>query len=618
MAAIAAGTWATAGSHQSGTLTPSRAMQRGQSLLPERAPLLKRIPHRSQWNIFSSSLCRDVSDPGRAASSSRTNVLSSTSGYVVGMTAPARRGGGWGAIFVYKRRVECDVLIVGAGPTGLTLAAELRRRDVDCLLIDALDAPQHWDRATVVHPRSLEIFEALGIVDRFMAAGTPQRAARLHSAGEVLVELDFSLSGAPYGYNLGLSEEDTERFLTEYLEAKGGSVERSTELVALTPDVDGVTATVERGGREEQIRAAWVVGCGGYHSPVREALGITMEGHDIEEPWAVFDASLAGREDDFETTLVYLEETMVILTPLPGRRFRVYTRARDDAEDFIAAATAVLAPYLPDQELVEIENPTRFRCHAKIADRYREGRVLLAGDAAHVCSPSQGHGMNTGIGDAVNLAWKLALVTEGDADPKLLDSYEAERRPVAAEVITAGEGMEDMGNFEGEEGRAARDAEVRAALADPDTAHTEAVAEAELNIDYRDSPIVARGAGDRLPDLGPVTAGPGEPRSQLHQLAHRPGHTLLAIAVGDGGAELPHLLAELEALVARSPLFDAAFALATAPDQAPVGTIHPEAARALGVKRLAVLAIRPDRHIGLIREDGSLADVEAYAKLVTG
>ncbi len=510
------------------------------------------------------------------------------------------------------------MLIVGAGPTGLTLAAELRRRDVDVLLIDSLDAPQQWDRATVVHPRSLEIFEALGIVDRFMAAGAPQRAARLHSAGEVLVELDFSLSGAPYPYNLGLSEEDTERFLGEYLEAAGGSVERSTRLLALAQDQGGVTATVERGGRGEEIRAAWVVGCGGYHSPVRDALGIPMEGHDIEEPWAVFDASLAGREDDFETTLVYLEETMVILTPLPGRRFRVYTRPKDDAEDFVAAATAVLARYLPGQELVEIENPTRFRCHAKIATRYREGRALLAGDAAHVCSPSQGHGMNTGIGDAVNLAWKLALVTAGDADPALLDSYEVERRPVAAEVIAAGEGMEDVGRFDGEEGRAARDAEVRTALSDPDTAHAEAVAEAELNIDYGDSPIVAgEGPGGRLPDLGPVTAAPGEPEVRLHQLAHRPGHTLLAIAVGDGGDELPRLFAELEALVARSPLFDAAFALATAPDQAPIGTIHPEAAAALGVRSLAVLAIRPDRHVGLFREGATLADVEAYAQLVT-
>jgi hypothetical protein len=115
-----------------------------------------------------------------------------------------------------------------------------------------------------------------------------------------------------------------------------------------------------------------------------------------------------------------------------------------------------------------------------------------------------------------------------------------------------------------------------------------------------------------------VTAGPGQPQARLHRLAHRPGHTLLAIAVGDGGDELPRLFARLEALVARSPLFDAAFALATAPDQAPVGTIHPEAAAALGVKSLAVLAIRPDRHVGFIGEGASLADVERYAALVTG
>jgi hypothetical protein len=225
--------------------------------------------------------------------------------------------------------------------------------------------------------------------------------------------------------------------------------------------------------------------------------------------------------------------------------------------------------------------------------------------------------MNSGIQDAVNLAWKLALVCEGDADPALLDSYEAERRPVALEIVAAGEGMEAIGEFDGEEGRARRDAEVRAALSDPETAHSEAVAEAELNIAYGESPIVI-GAGDRLPDLGPVTAAPGEPQVRLHQLAHRPGHTLLAIAVGDGGDELPHLFAQLEALVARSPLFDAVFALATARGDAPVGTIHPDAAAALGVRSLAVLAVRPDRHVGLFAEPASLAEVERYAALVTG
>jgi 2-polyprenyl-6-methoxyphenol hydroxylase-like FAD-dependent oxidoreductase len=543
---------------------------------------------------------------------------------------------------VYKAAVECDVLVVGAGPTGLTLAAELQRRGVDALLVDARDEPQKWDRATVVHPRSLEIFEALGIVDRFIAAGVPQRAARLYSAGEVLVEVDFSLSGAPYPYNLGLSEEDTERFLTASLEAAGGSVERSTTLVGMSQDTDEVTATVERGGREEEVRCAWIVGCGGFHSPVRDALGIELEGHDIADPWAVFDVTLGGRAEDFETTLVYLDQPMTILTPLPGRRFRVYTRPRGEDDDFVADAAATIARYGAGETLVDVENPTRFLCHARVASRYREGRALLAGDAAHVCSPDQGHGMNSGIQDAFNLAWKLALVCECDADPVLLDSYEAERRPVALEVVAAGETMEEMGRVDGEEARAKRDQEVRANLTDPETLHAEAVAEAELNITFRNSPIVVRHgegatgedpsltnggevrsgslllAGDRLPDIGPVTAGRGGPEVRLHELAHRPGHTLLVIAVGDGGEELPRLFAELEALVARSPLFDAAFALATARGDAPVGTIHPDAAAALGVESLAVLAIRPDRHIGLLAEAGTLADVERYAALVTG
>jgi hypothetical protein len=374
---------------------------------------------------------------------------------------------------------------------------------------------------------------------------------------------------------------------------------------------------VDRAAGTEEVRCGWIVGCGGFRSPVREAIGVELEGHDIADPWAVFDVTLGGRTEDFETTLVYLDHPMTILTPLPGRRYRVYTRPRGEDDDFVAGAAAVIATYEPEAALLDVENPTRFRCHARVASRYREGRALLAGDAAHVCSPDQGHGMNSGIQDAVNLAWKLALVCEGDADPALLDSYEAERRPVALEIVAAGEGMEAMGEFVDEAGRARRDADVRAALSDSETAHNEAVAEAELNITYRESPIVI-GAGVRLPDLGPVTAAPGGPELRLHELAHRPGHTLLAVAVGDGGDELPRLFARLEALVARSPLFDAAFALATARGDAPLGTIHPDAAAALGVTSLAVLAIRPDRHVGLCAEPASLVDVERYAALLTG
>ncbi|HVW47439.1 MAG TPA: FAD-dependent monooxygenase [Solirubrobacterales bacterium] len=198
-----------------------------------------------------------------------------------------------------------------------------------------------------------------------------------------------------------------------------------------------------------------------------------------------------------------------------------------------AARPEVRAKWIVDCDGCQI--PTRFHCHT---DR-----------------------------DAANLGWKLALVCEGDADPKLLDSYAAEQG----------------------------------------------------SLDYSGSPIVVEGrAGRRLPDLGSVTAGEGAPKVRLHELTDRPGHTLLAVAIGDGGEGLARLHAQLEALVARSPLFDAVFALATGPEHLPFGSIHPEAAAALGVGSLAVLAVRPDGHVGLVAEPATLADVEAYEALIRG
>lgn len=246
---------------------------------------------------------------------------------------------------------------------------------------------------------------------------------------------------------------------------------------------------------------------------------------------------------------------MVIMTPLPGRRYRVYTRTSSPETDFIAAAAAVIAIYEPGATLEDIENPGRFTCHAKVADFYREGRVLLTGDAAHVCSPDQGHGMNCGIQDAANLAWKLAVVCDGAAPAYLLYSYGAERRPVAIKIAESGEAMEAMGRFDGAEARVRRDRELQTAFANPDTVLSEAVAEAELNIAYRSSPIVAGesdgslGPGDRLPDLGPIQL-PGVDARRLHELTRRPGHTLLALARGDGGGGLLALLGEVAAATA--------------------------------------------------------------------
>jgi 2-polyprenyl-6-methoxyphenol hydroxylase-like FAD-dependent oxidoreductase len=218
------------------------------------------------------------------------------------------------------------VLVVGAGPTGLLLASELQRRGVPCHLIDALLGPLHWDRATVVHPRSLEVFESLGLIGKFLEAGSKQCAVKIHSGGQVLGTMDLSACGSRYGFNLGVSEEVTENILTDYLHRQGGQVNRSSRLVGLTPRSDGAMAEIERDGERYRLNARWVVGCDGIHSPTRDFSGIGFEGHDIAKPWAVFDATLQGWAQAFDTTFVYLDMVPVIQIGLPDRRWRIYMR----------------------------------------------------------------------------------------------------------------------------------------------------------------------------------------------------------------------------------------------------------------------------------------------------
>src|SRR5919197_574194 len=498
-----------------------------------------------------------------------------------------------------------QVLISGAGPTGLLLAVELRRRAVDCLLIDELGAPRGWDRATVIHPRSLEIFEALGLVPQFLDQGARMRVAKFHSDGELLGELDLELAPSPYGFDLQLSEEATERLLTGSLESVGGSVTRSTGLVGLVQDPAGVTARLERDGAPFAVEAEWLVGCDGLHSVVREQSGIEFPGRDIEGLWAVFDAGIAGWDRGFDVGSVFLDTPPLILMPLPGRRWRAYLRPRSDESDLVAEASEVLRRYVPDGGFTDIENPARFRCHSRVATRYRSGRVLLAGDAAHVCSPAEGHGMNTGLQDAFNLGWKLALVCRGEASAGLLDTYEAERRPVAERVASSGADVERGQAMTAAEDRAARDAQIRAMLNDPQSAHYEAAAHAELDRCYADSGAVLGdanatfGPGDRLPD------GLGVDGGDLHPLTHRAGHTLLVVGGADTPlAEVARLVEALEEAHAGSGVVDAVVGLSPRAANANLRRIDDDAVDRLGVHDTVILAVRPDRYLGF-RHDGA-------------
>ena len=515
------------------------------------------------------------------------------------------------------------VLVVGAGPTGLLLASELQRRGIPCHLIDSRPAPMHWDRATVVHPRSLQIFESLGLAQKFLDAGCRQRAVKIHSNGKLLGKMELSSCGSSYGFNLGLSEEVTESILTEYLEKLGGTVNRSSRLVDLTQHSNGVLAEIERNGERYHVNSRWAVGCGGLHSPTREMSGIAFEGHDILKPWAVFDATLKNWTDTYEATFVYFGPHPTIFTAIPGHRWRVYLRPGSAESDLVEDASAALRIYAPAASFVDVENPTRFHCHTKIATSYRSGAVFLAGDAAHLCSPAQGHGMNCGLQDAFNLAWKLALVHNGHADPALLDSYEAERRPAATLVAQSGDEFENALTMTDPTECAARDQAIAAMIADPKTRQHEIVAETELNVDYSGSPIIAGdrnsnlAPGQRLPDLVEARQPDGQ-SCRLHQLAHRAGHTLLLLGGPTANnSTLTDLHAAAQKFASASPLFEAAIALGTRhnlSDQ--IGYLEPAAAGLLGVEGHTLLALRPDGYIGLRADRDHLNALERYHNLV--
>jgi 2-polyprenyl-6-methoxyphenol hydroxylase-like FAD-dependent oxidoreductase len=438
--------------------------------------------------------------------------------------------------------------------------------------------------------------------------------------------VDNTASGSRYAFDLQLPEQHTESILTGHLDRYGGTITRGTRLVALAPGDSVVTATLEDGEGRRDVTAAWVVGCDGFHSASREMAGIDFPGTDAQVEWAVFDCSLPGWERGNDFGFALDDESPVILLPLRDDRWRLYLRPTSPTSDVVADAQRLVSVYGPAARVTDPEQTSRFHTHSRVAERYRAGRVLLAGDAAHVCSPSQGHGMNTGLTDAHNLGWKLALVCRGAASSALLDSYGIERRPAAVAVAQSGDKVEAGQLLTDPEARSARDAQLRASLADPGFLHHEAVAEAELDVTYADSPIVTPAPaiaadavpapGERLPETAAVVPPGGAPVA-LHELTHRRGHTVLVLGrAADAASGVADALAPL---VGSSPLVDAVVGLA-ASDIAPgVGSVPTHVLDTLGVGTVTTLVVRPDRFVGC-RVDGTDTSLvpEHLARIASG
>jgi 2-polyprenyl-6-methoxyphenol hydroxylase-like FAD-dependent oxidoreductase len=339
---------------------------------------------------------------------------------------------------------ETDVLIVGAGPTGLTLACELLWRGVGCRVIDKAASPATTSRALGLQPRTLELFDTMGIIDRVLATGGPVTDANLYAGDRLLLTL--SAAGlrnldTPYPRLWITPQASVERPLIERLLELGATVERSRELEGFRQSDSSVVATVRHGDADEteEIHAGWLVGCDGAHSRVRKALGVTFEGGTYEEKFLLADADVDWSRERDRTHTWFPPDGMFSVFPLPGTsQWRIFAVLEGEAEPPSLELFQRLFRERTGDVKTTLSNPTwmsAFTINRRMVDRYRVERTFLAGDAAHVHSPFGAQGMNTGIQDAFNLAWKLALVVQGEASARLLDTYEEERLPVARSVL---------------------------------------------------------------------------------------------------------------------------------------------------------------------------------------
>jgi 2-polyprenyl-6-methoxyphenol hydroxylase-like FAD-dependent oxidoreductase len=290
------------------------------------------------------------------------------------------------------------VLIVGAGPTGLVLAIELARRGVPFHLIDKRPAPLLWDRASVIKSRSLEIFEALGVSAEFLRQGKKILGTDFYGGGSRRASFRFGALDTPFPFMLGLPESVTERLLTDALERLGGAVDRGVELVDLQANEAGVRVRVNDGGNERLLAASWVVGADGLHSRIRDLIGVDFPGHDYPLHWGVVDVRLAGWPHADGVAAVSFDPP-VIPIPMGEDRWRINFRCDPADPTQIAHLEQWIRQFAPGATIMESDPPQLFHTHCRMAPRFRVERVLLAGDAAHACSPIEGHGMNGGIQD---------------------------------------------------------------------------------------------------------------------------------------------------------------------------------------------------------------------------
>lgn len=342
-------------------------------------------------------------------------------------------------------RLDTDVLIVGAGPTGLMLAIQLARRGVRATIVDKRSGPSLETRALGVQARTLEIYSQMGIVDCALKLGKRGTGGNIWADGQRRARVSLNDGGenvTPYPFLLVLGQDDNERIMGDLLRKLGGSIQWNTELVNLTQQVDFVTVELKLAdGSTKTIRAGWVAGCDGGRSAVRESNQIEFAGAPYEHVFFVADTEMTGSMISDEVNVYLFRDGFHLLFPMRGENhWRIAGILPAELRNKPDLKFEEVVPHLHNEATSDFSIKScswfsTYRIHHRRAVRFRERRCFLLGDAAHVHSPVGAQGMNTGLQDAYNLGWKLALVVKGAAKANLLDSYEQERIPVAKALL---------------------------------------------------------------------------------------------------------------------------------------------------------------------------------------
>lgn len=335
---------------------------------------------------------------------------------------------------------QVAVFIVGAGPVGLTLATLLERHEVPFRIIDQNVGPVIESRATDIHARTIELMNLIGLGAEFMKRGALSQAVKFYSGKKVIANIGTEDLDSPFPYILGLPQYDTEQILIDDLTQKGQKVGRQIALESFEQGEDCVQLILQHSdGRRESVKTRWLVGCDGARSSIRKGLGLPFDGLSYEEAFMLADISIRWDLPLDELHIFFSDKGFCNVLPLPGEnRVRLFLDVSADKE---LEPTQELFQSFMDERVpfpCELYNPgwmSRFRVHCRMVPDYQKGNVFLAGDGAHIHSPVGGRGMNMGIHDSFNLAWKLALVHQGHSDASLLESYHVERHEVAKTTL---------------------------------------------------------------------------------------------------------------------------------------------------------------------------------------